>query len=380
MTEASALALVLALLGACGERPPERAGADAGAGGDVGLASALGGEAGDDFARASGTRSFDFPADHGPHPAYRNEWWYVTGNLTSADGRRFGFQLTLFRIGLAPGRAERESAWATRQIWMGHLALTDVAGERFHDFERFARGGDLGLAGAGRDPVRVWLDGWHLERAPDGTWRLDAAAGDIALDLDLDPRQGPVLQGDDGLSQKSAAAGNASWYYSLPRLAASGTITLAGERVRASGSAWLDREWSTSALGADQQGWDWFALQLDNGREVMLYRLRNAEGTTSRFSAGVVVARDGSMTHLEAQDFTLEPLQRWTSPRGGTYPLRWRLHLAALETPLTVTPVRADQELTVSVRYWEGAVDVTRAGERVGRGYVELTGYSDQDP
>lgn len=364
--------LLLATAG-CGDAP-----APAGEEQDTdSLAGALGGTADAGFARATGIRQFDFPHDHGPHPEYRNEWWYVTGNLEDDAGRRYGFQLTLFRIGLAAGRADRTSRWATHQVWMGHLALTDVAGDRFHATERFARGGEIGLAGARRGPVEVWLEDWRLERDPGGDWRIRAATDSFSLDLALHPQKSPVLQGDRGLSQKSAAPGNASYYYSLTRLAAQGDIRVDGESRKVNGSAWLDREWSTSALGEEQAGWDWFALQLDDGIDIMYYRLRRQDGSTDPHSAGSITDPDRTATPLDRDDLGIEVLDHWTSPAGTTYPSRWRLDIAGIDEPLTVVPVRADQELDVSVRYWEGAVNVLRAGETVGHGYVELAGYAD---
>lgn len=368
-----ALMLVLAtlLFAGCGDAADDR-----GQPGGDGLREALGGDAEPGFARATEPREFRFPEDHGPHWDYRNEWWYVTGNLTDDAGRRYGFQLTIFRIGLAPGVEEqRPSAWATNHIWMAHLALTDVAGDRFHDHERFARGGDMRLAGAQRDPVRVWLEDWRLERRPSGTWRLQAGTDDFELDLALEPQKQPVLQGDDGLSQKSAEAGNASYYYSMTRMATDGSLRIDSEARNVSGSAWLDREWSTSALGPEQSGWDWFALQLDDGTDVMIYHLRRTDGAPSRFSAGVVVGPDGSTRHLDAGEFDIEVLDHWQSDDGPRYPVRWRVRVPGIEEPFTVMPVRADQELTVSVRYWEGAVDIARDGKHVGVGYVELAGY-----
>lgn len=365
--------LMFLLAAGCGDGPP--APADAGLAG--GLAEALGGNDTAGFQRADSIRQFAFPRDHGPHPAYRNEWWYVTGNLQDENGRRFGFQLTFFRIGLAPGPEKRPSRWATRHVWMAHFALTDVKNGAFHAFERFARGGDLGLAGAKGDPVAVWLEDWRLERGNDGRWHLRAAADGLTLELDLDPVHGPVLQGDRGLSRKSAAAGNASYYYSLTRIAARGRLTQDDAATDVRGTAWLDREWSTSALGPGQVGWDWFALQLDDGTDVMIYRLRNEGGDTSRWSAGTVVGPGGRVTSLEADDFNLRVLDHWTSPRGGSYPARWRLEAAPLDEALTITPVIADQELDAAVRYWEGAVDMQRDGRAVGVGYVELTGYAE---
>lgn len=344
-------------------------------GNDDGLAAALGGSAEPGFARATEVRPFDFPHDHGPHPEFRNEWWYVSGNLDDEAGRRYGFQLTLFRIGLAPGRADRPSRWSTHQVWMAHLALTDVAGDRFHAAERFARGGDIGLAGARREPVAVWLEDWRLQRGPDGDWHIDAATDAFALDLALHPERPPVLQGDRGLSQKSDGPGNASYYYSLTRLATQGEIRVEGESRKVNGNAWLDREWSTSALGEEQAGWDWFALQLDDGTDVMYYRLRRRDGSSDPRSAGSIVGPDGATAPLGRDDVELEVVERWTDPKGTTYPSSWRLDIAGLDKPLTVVPVRSDQQLDVSVRYWEGAVDVLRAGASVGRGYVELAGY-----
>jgi predicted secreted hydrolase len=344
--------------------------------GTGGLADALGGPADAGFARATGIREFSFPRDHGPHPEYRNEWWYVTGNLDDEAGRRYGFQLTLFRIGLAPGRSERPSNWATNQVWMAHLALTDVAGEEFHAAERFARGGDIALAGATQGPVSVWLEDWRLARDDDDGWRIEAKTDAFDLDLQLDPRKPPVLQGDRGLSRKSEAAGNASHYYSLTRLAADGRVSLNGEWRPVDGLAWMDREWSTSALGEHQVGWDWFALQLDDGRDLMYYRLRRDDGSVDPLSAGSLVAADGAKRPLAHDEVSVEVLDRWTSEAGTTYPSRWRIQVHGIEGLLEVVPVMNAQELDVSVRYWEGAVDVLRDGARIGRGYVELAGYA----
>ena len=344
------------------------------------VAQALGDAPSQGFARATKTRAFRFPADHGPHPGYRNEWWYFTGNLTTDAGRRFGYELSLFRIALSPDASPRASAWGTNQVYMAHFALTDVAAGKFYFYERFARGA-AGLAGAQAAPFAVWLEDWRVESDPREaqTWHLRAAAGDVAIALALTPRKPAVLQGERGLSRKSAEPGNASYYYSLPRLASDGTITIAGEAHRVAGTSWLDREWSTSALGPDQVGWDWFALQLADGSELMLYQLRNRDGRADPFSAGVLIAPDGRTVPLARDDFGIEVLDHWRSARGGEYPARWRVSVPRAKLVLDVSPVLADQELAVSVRYWEGAVDVrgTRADKAVtGRGYVELTGYA----
>ncbi|HEX6902431.1 MAG TPA: lipocalin-like domain-containing protein [Thermoanaerobaculia bacterium] len=347
------------------------------------VAGALRGQNAQGYARALEPRNFSFPADHGPHPEFRTEWWYYTGNLETAEGRRFGFQLTFFRSALAPEMPARESEWATRQAWLAHFTVSDVEGERFRSFERWSRGA-AGLAGARTEPFRVWLKDWSAQAAEDPMFpmRLQASAEDVALDLSLRQGKPPVLQGERGLSRKSAEPGNASYYYSLTRMPAEGTVRLGKERFQVTGLAWMDREWSTSFLGADQVGWDWFALQLSDGSDLMLYQLRRKDGTIDPASSGNVVEADGGSVPLSSKDFSIEPLSRWTSPRSGAaYPARWRVRVPSAELDLEIQPLLADQELDVSFRYWEGAVAVTgtRRGRPVqGRGYVELTGYTDQ--
>jgi predicted secreted hydrolase len=336
------------------------------------------------YAKAIEPREFSFPADHGPHPELRTEWWYYTGNLETAEGRRFGFQLTFFRSALAPEMPDRRSAWATREAWLAHFAVSDVDSERFHSFERWSRGGPVGLAGAQVQPFRVWVEDWSAEGSGGDVFpmRLSARQDAVAIDLSLEQGKPPVLQGERGLSRKSAEPGNASYYYSLTRMPASGTLRLGDESFRVTGQAWMDREWSTSSLGADQVGWDWLALQLSDGSEVMLYRLRRKDGSADPASSGTVVGPGGKSRTLSLSDFTLEDLGRWRSSRSGaTYPAHWRIRIPSEDLELEARPVLADQELDVSFRYWEGAVEVegTRGGRPIrGRGYVELTGYADR--
>ncbi len=339
------------------------------------------------FPRAVEPRDFVFPGDHGPHPEYRNEWWYVTGNLEEdgGDGRRFGFELTIFRFALKPEPIESTSDWRTNQVYIAHLALTDVAGERFYVAEKYSRGA-LGLAGAKADPFAVWIDDWRIEsREPRGqdraeAWRLVAGSETFSVDLELDATKPPVLNGDAGLSQKSSDPGNASYYYSITRLATEGGIRVGDRRFTVSGTSWLDREWSSSALGANQLGWDWFALQLDDDTELMFYNLRLIDGRQDVNSAGTFVLPNGDHDKLLADEVSLEVLDTWDSPDGGRYPARWRVQVPGRGIDVEIVPVLADQELDTTVRYWEGAVDVsgTSRGKPVsGRGYVELTGYSD---
>jgi predicted secreted hydrolase len=346
------------------------------------VSQALGGIPQAGFARALAPRDFHFPADHGPHPEFQTEWWYFTGNLATSRGRRFGYQLTFFRMALSPDAPARSSRWGADQAYMAHLALTDVDRGRFIFAERFSRAA-LGLAGAAGDPFAVWLEDWSARQtpaAPASPWslKLVAADGGGTLDLDLAALKPIVLNGTQGLSRKGSAPGNASYYYSIPRLATRGTLTLGGERFQVSGLSWLDREWSTSALAGDQAGWDWFALQLSDGRDLMFYRLRKKDGSVDPFSGGTLSAADGSSRRLSAAEVRLSVAGWWTSPASGTrYPARWRLKVPGAGIDVEVTPRLAGQELLGSFRYWEGAVSVQGVGNSAlaGSGYLEMTGY-----
>ena len=340
----------------------------------------------DAFERALAVREFRFPEDHGPHPEFRNEWWYFSGHLTAENGRRFGFQLTFFRFGLASGNlgteVDRPSAWVSDQVFMAHLAVTDVQAAKFLSFERFSRGGAIGLAGARAAPLAVWLDDWEVRSAAGGAfpWRLRARSDDLRIELDLERGKPPVLHAEQGLSRKSATPGNASYYYSLPRLPARGQVWIAGEQFAVSGQAWLDREWSSSALESDQSGWDWFALQFADGHELMVYLLRDGEGAVHPFSAGTLVDPAGKATRLGRRDIQIEVLAHWTSPDGAaTYPAQWRLVVPGHAIDVVVRPQVADQEHRGVFRYWEGAASfegVTASGPASGLAYVELTGYA----
>ncbi len=354
------------------------------------LSVLLGSEPVAGYAMANAARTFRFPEDHGLHQNFRNEWWYLTGNLDDERGQRFGYELTVFRFSLTPElqastNGNAESNWQTNQLYLAHFTVTDEKNERFHVEQRFSRGA-LGLAGAQTSPFKVWIEDWSIQQAPDGgvaaaageNWQLTAASPEITLDLKLVAGKPPVLNGIDGLSRKSATVGNASYYYSIPRMRSTGTLRIAGETHALSGMSWLDREWSSSALAADQQGWDWFALQLSDGSDLMFYNIRKTDGSQDEYSAGTWIASDGESRHLRRQDVMITVTDQWQSPAGGTYPSRWEIQLPALDLLLTVTPVIAAQELITTVRYWEGAVDVRGRRKQQpieGRGYVELTGY-----
>ena len=350
-------------------------------------------EADGGFAEAGAPRAFDFSRDHGPHPEFRHEWWYVTGNLDGAGGERFGFELTFFRFALAPpatpaagsgsaadaGAQPAASAWRTREIYMAHFAITDVAARRFRYAQKLARAA-LGLAGAQAAPLRVWIDDWTLAAAggAGADWTLAAAQPGYALELELHPLTPPVLNGEAGLSRKSDVPGSASYYYSMPRIAVHGTLSRQGKPLAVTGRAWLDREWGSGGLGPTEAGWDWFALELDDGTALMFYALRDRDGSRDRHSAGTWVESSGEGHALASAAVGIEVTDRWTSADGVSYPAGWRIRVPSLALEVAVRPVLADQELKTTPRYFEGAVDVsgTRAGRTLGgRGYVELVGY-----
>jgi predicted secreted hydrolase len=321
------------------------------------------------------------PRDHGAHPDTRTEWWYVTGIVDDDDGRRYGFQITIFRQGLAAGAAAPgSSTLRARQIAAAHLALADIGGQRFHHAERLRRSGG-GLAGWSTADLEVWLDDWSMRRGDDDTITVEARDGEvgIGIGLELRPLKPIVHHGDRGHSQKGPAPGNASANLSWTRLGVVGRLEVEGRTIDVSGHAWFDHEWGTSQLGAGVVGWDWFSLRLDDGRDLMVYRLRRADGTADRHSSGTVVAADGTPTRLARDDLEIEPLKWWTSPTtGGRYPTRWRLRVPSRSIDLEITALLPAAELdgrsTTGVVYWEGPVEAT--GSARGEGYVELTGYA----
>jgi predicted secreted hydrolase len=345
-----------------------------------------------EFAQVLEPHVFEFPRDHGPHPGFRQEWWYVTGNLDATTGERFGFELTFFRFALAPPIADApaaraqaahgdESRWRSREIYMAHFAITDVSRKQFRFTQKLSRGA-AGLAGAQTPPLRVWIDDWSLgaaAAADDAHWSLRAAENGYELTLDARALLQPVLNGDKGLSRKSSEPGSASYYYSIPRVAVRGRLVRDGKPVDVQGLAWVDREWGSGTLSKSEQGWDWFALQLKDGSTLMFYALRNHDGSRDPNSAGTWVNAAGQSRALSNDDVQIEVADYWTNPRGERYPSRWHLRVPVIGIDVHVRPVLPNQELAVLARYWEGAVDVTgaSAGQKVdGRGYVELVGYA----
>ena len=344
----------------------------------------------DGFKSVTGPCELSFPADHGPHPEYRTEWWYYTGNLTAAGGRRFGFQLTFFRSGLQPPEKRKDwppqaSAWRSDQIYLAHAAITDIANGRHLQAERMARP-VLSLAGVEQTlaTIRVHVHGWQTMIAMEGH-RLQADADGFSLRLDLTPVKPPVLHGDNAYSLKGQSPERASCYYSFTRLEAAGSLIVKGDHHTVQGSAWMDHEFSTAPLQPGISGWDWFSLQLADRTEIMFFRLRQSGGSVNPASSGTLVFPSGKWQHLKNTDLRLTPLSHWTSPHSGArYPIAWRLQSTALQLDLTLTASVKDQEMrtprTTQVVYWEGSLMATgtRNGERIdGVGYLELTGYAE---
>ena len=323
---------------------------------------------------------FEFPRDHFDHPDFQTEWWYYTGNLKSANGHRYGFELTFFRQAVSRDPAQA-ATWDIRDIYLAHLALSDLDGQKFYHSERTNRAGP-GIAGVRRQRP-------HLE------WQLADTVGwagskttshrpKFQLQLTLHPEKPPVIHGENGVSQKSEGAGHASYYVSLTRLAASGQLELNGQTFEVTGLAWMDHEFFTHQLESSQIGWDWLSLQLEDNTELMFFRIRRKDGSLDPFSAGTYVDAQGKSTHLRANDFTLQPLaESWTSPvTHATYPIAWKIVIPKLELELAAHTSLAAQEFAgktkIAPSYWEGAI--TLRGHRGksplgGVGYLEMTGY-----
>jgi predicted secreted hydrolase len=325
---------------------------------------------------------FEFPRDHFSHPGFQTEWWYYTGNLQTSEGRRFGFELTFFRQAVSREVPAGASPWAVRDVYLAHFAVSDIDGGGFHHDERMNRAGP-GLAGASADAGRIWNGNWEV-RWEGRRQQLVAVADGFAVRLTLDSLKPPVIHGVDGVSRKAAGPGRASHYVSLTRLQASGTVDLRGSRHRVAGTAWMDHEFFTHQLEADQAGWDWFSVQIDDGTELMLFQLRRTDGSVDRFSAGTFVDRDGRARHLASGEFRVEARgRRWKSPdTGAHYPIEWHISVPPLGLSLHATTRLDRQEIVtrrrVTPNYWEGAIEL--AGQRQGLpargvGYLEMTGY-----
>lgn len=322
---------------------------------------------------------FEFPRDYFNHEEYQTEWWYYTGNLRTVDGHRFGYELTFFRQGVS--REANADPWFVNDLWMAHLALSDVTGQRFYHEDRLNRAGP-GLAGVDEKAGLIWNGNWQVqigEREED----LRGVGAKVSLGLKAVPTKPPVIQGQNGVSQKAEGAGHASHYFSLTRLQTTGEIDVDGKAYKVEGTSWMDHEFFTGSMSADETGWDWLSVQLEDGTELMLYRLRHRDGSVDPYSSGSYIDLQGKSEFLTANDFVMTPSgDNWTSAQSkATYPLRWHISVMKLGLELNVTTPLREQELVTSYgpSYWEGAVDISgQSGEQLlkGVGYLELTGYA----
>lgn len=349
----------------------------------INLSKAMGEVKEGNFQKAFEKRKFIFPEDHGPHPGFRTEWWYFTGNIISDDNKKFGYQFTIFRTSLSSDKNQGISEWSSNQIYMAHFTVTDIANEKFYYDEKFSRDGNE-LAGATSNPFKVWLEDWQIAESENRTAfelpviNIKAKTEKAEINLKLESLKPLILQGDEGLSRKGSQPGNASYYYSYTNLKTDGKIIIEEKEFNVNGSSWMDREWSTSALSEDQKGWDWFALQLDDSTELMYYQMRKKDGTPDIFSKGVIVEKNGTVRQVKKDEVELVVTGNWKSNSGVNYPSVWELKIPSENIDLKIIPAVKDQLLNVSIKYWEGSVKIEgiKNNSKIsGRGYVELTGY-----
>jgi predicted secreted hydrolase len=327
-------------------------------------------------------RKLTFPADHYSHPDFKTEWWYYTGHLTSESGKRYGYQVTLFRFGLRDRQNEPKAKPLFSELYMAHFALSDIGTRKFLFRERINRGYDE-RAGARTDRYLVWNEDWKVEGDVNShAIRVNDRGTELRLTLkSLKP---PVLHGQNGLSQKGEGEGRASYYYSLTRMETEGELTVDGKKERIRGLTWMDHEFGSNQLADNQVGWDWFSIQLDNQTELMLYLMRRKDGSVDPYSSGTLVDGNGKTTHLALNDYRVDVLERWKSPKSSAnYPMKWKVTIPTEAIELEITPAFPDQELITNrstrVTYWEGAAQIrgTARGKPVsGSGYVEMTGYA----
>jgi predicted secreted hydrolase len=338
-----------------------------------------------EFKKALPGYRLQFPTDHRSHNDYKTEWWYYTGHLQGTDGTRYGYELTFFRSAMDVPRPPKPSPWTVDNAYLAHFAVSDVSGKQFVHTNRLNRPA-FDLAGADQSKLKVWNGDWSVTQLPNGQTKLIAKSPDFSLDLDLNSLKPPVLHGKEGLSQKASCVGCASYYYSLTRMETKGTLTKGhGDPVAVSGLTWMDHEFGSNQLTAEQVGWDWFSLQLDDRTELMLYVMRQRDGKLDENSSGTYVLSDGVAKHLSLADYKVTQTGSWRSPHSkATYPSGWKVSIPSLHTELQITPELSDQELTkkssTDVTYWEGTclVSGNKDGKPIkGQAYVEMTGYAE---
>jgi len=359
------------------------------------------------FARAYRQREFQFPRDHLSHPEFKHEWWRFVGNVSTRTGRKFGYQLSIYRIGMLADPTLRPttntlptskdininspSRWRANHYYMAHFSLTDVISEHFYSAQRYQRNA-LGLAGAidkasglaDAKGIKLWVEDWVVESIQNDVFplRITAQNDSVRINFSLTSGKGVILNGDRGLSMRGDKPGNASYYYSMPQMQTRGSIYIDGEEIQVNGVSWLDREWSTTALDSKTVGWDWFGVHLSNGQDLMLYMFRDENGNYTNFSSGSFIEDNNQVTRIVASDISIDVKDEWVSPHTHIrYPASWIVQLPILNLELNFVPYLADQELNLKVNYWEGALRVS--GRRIngggqlldGQGYAELTGY-----
>jgi len=324
---------------------------------------------------------YKFPRDHGNHPDFKTEWWYFTGNLVAKDGHEYGYQLTFFRQGIIPpGESEKtESSLVARQIAFAHFAVSNISGNEFLFDEKITRGA-FGEAGWNKGNRLAWIEDWFCDLTGEHSFHISAETQDFALDLRLQSLKPPVFHGSDGVSQKAAGKGRASHYYSLTRLYSAGTVRTPRGVSEVTGLSWFDHEWATNQLTQEQEGWDWFSLQFEDGTELMIFQIRTKDGGRDPFSGGTWVAADGQTTKITNEDFYLKPVRTWKSGQTqASYPVAWELRIPSLKLELQIEAAKAAQELNLSpIVYWEGAVRATGhldGTSAKAKGYLEMTGY-----
>ena len=341
------------------------------------------------YLSVTGPCNFEFPKDHGAHPGYRTEWWYYTGNLRSENGNQYGFQLTFFRSQISPPGADKKwpkqpSAWRTSQVYMAHAAVSDINGKHHRYAEDVARGA-IGLAGVNRSAqyTRVFFKNWSAQIEAE-RHIIKVTAADFSYELKFKPAKPMVLHGDRGYSLKGSTPQRATCYYSFTRLDGQGTITVGGDTVAVTGSAWMDHEFSSYLLEPGISGWDWFSLQLSDETEIMVFLIRTIKGGLHAASSGTYINADGMSRQIANAEINVEVLDTWKSKHSkARYPARWRLQIAPLSIDVEITSNLPDQEMrtlgSTGVTYWEGSVSIEGIKDKVpvkGDGYVELTGYA----
>ncbi|HEY6843335.1 MAG TPA: lipocalin-like domain-containing protein [Thermoanaerobaculia bacterium] len=322
---------------------------------------------------------FQFPRDHGSHDEYQTEWWYYTGHLQTQSGHRYGFEVTFFRVGVAPPDDRSQNRWDLKNLALAHFAITDIDRRQFRYSEKLNRESPF-TAWSSPEVLDVVNEGWSATTMPDGAWHIVAFNGGDRLDLVMRSRKPPAIHGENGVSIKAEGAGYASHYYSMTRLDVAGMVN----RETCRGIAWMDHEFGSSQLRENQQGWDWFSIQFDDDTELMLYQMRRRDGTPDVTSSGSFVTSDGEVIHITRDRMRIQPAGRWHSPgSGATYPMGWHISVPELGISVDVRPAMKNQELithaSTNVTYWEGAVDITGSSRNTvvtGVGYVEMTGYA----